>query len=81
MAWLKPFGKKTPARGGAAALENDAAMERDPFAEETPEERKMRSRKKRTSDTVAGVLTWIVWAFIFLYSLTLIFLYGWYYQA
>lgn len=77
MVWLKPFGRKTPAPGGAAVLEEGTAMEHDPFAEETPEERMMRSRKKRTSDTVASILTWVVWAFIFIYSLTLIFLYGW----
>lgn len=33
--------------------------------------------QKRTSDIIASIIMWIVWAFIFVYSLTLLFLYVW----
>ena len=32
---------------------------------------------KKTSDIIAQIIKWVVWAFIFVYSLTLLFLYVW----
>ena len=56
-------GGKAVCTGNTAVAENDSAW--------------MRRRKKRTSDKIASVLTWTVWALVFIYSISLLVLYGW----
>ncbi|PWM73545.1 MAG: hypothetical protein DBX59_04805 [Bacillota bacterium] len=75
MAW---HNKKAQQLGSSAAAFADGA----PVGEEIVpvSERQtatMRRNRKRKSDTVASVITWVVWSLIFIYSISLLFLYGW----
>lgn len=88
MAWRKGRDAETDLAEGTALnsaanlsqetlTESSADVPAGNAAEAAVSTNQLRAKKKRVSDHVANTLTWVVWAFIFIYSLTLLFLYGW----
>ena len=79
MAWLKRNAQENASSAAAAqaAGEGSACGGEMQVPAASAEVAAKRNRRKRETDVAASILTWVVWALIFVYSLSLLALYGW----